>query len=370
MKKFIFFFLICTVLSAQSSLILLLNKKTSSAVPVLPAPSVPTATAATSLALTSFQANWNSVSGAAGYRLDVATDAGFTSFVTGFNDKNVSNVVNYSVTGLTQSTDYHYRLRAYNSGGTSTNSNVIDATTLTPIPPLPTTDLLANWDFSDLASITLRGGSSVGVRSIKSQVGATPTMDLVCLTNTDETTDPQLKTGAVSIGAQYSDISNPGGGNQSMGLYGSGPLLTAAPYTIILVCTPKYVTQDIPLVVQQYQYNSGLMVRTASDNKFDTFFGNVTTAVIQTSAPVADTKVLIYISQDVDGNWEIFTNNQADRQTLATTPKTPSGALFRLQRDGYGSIVYYHQLIVYTKALTSLEKAAALAFLNDKWSIF
>ena len=34
-----------------------------------------------------------------------------------------------TVTGLTPDTQYHYRLRAYNGNGTSSNSNVIKAKT-------------------------------------------------------------------------------------------------------------------------------------------------------------------------------------------------------------------------------------------------
>ncbi len=93
------------------------------------APSAPTATAGTSVTDVSFSANWGAVGTATGYRLDVATDAGFSSFVTGFNNLDVSNVTTYSVTGLTENTTYYFRIRAYNGGGTSGSSNTI--TTLT-----------------------------------------------------------------------------------------------------------------------------------------------------------------------------------------------------------------------------------------------
>jgi hypothetical protein len=92
-------------------------------------PSAPVATAATNIQATSFSANWNASSGATGYRLDVATDSGFTSFVTGYNNLNVNNVTTYPVTSLTAGTTYYYRVRAYNGGGTSGNSNTINLTT-------------------------------------------------------------------------------------------------------------------------------------------------------------------------------------------------------------------------------------------------
>src|SRR5258705_255179 len=85
----------------------------------------------------SFKANWSSVSEATGYRLDVSTSSSFTSYVPGYQNRNVGNMISHSVTGLNASTTYHYRLRAYNGGGTSNNSNVINVTTLSATgPPL------------------------------------------------------------------------------------------------------------------------------------------------------------------------------------------------------------------------------------------
>ncbi len=87
--------------------------------------SPPVATIATNVSATSFDANWNAVSGASGYKLDVATDAAFTNMVAGYNNLDVGNVITKSVTGLTASVKYYYRVRAYNSINESgLNSNV------------------------------------------------------------------------------------------------------------------------------------------------------------------------------------------------------------------------------------------------------
>jgi Calx-beta domain/Fibronectin type III domain len=96
-----------------------------------PPPSAPTATAATNIATNSFSANWNASANATGYRLDVSPNNTFSSFVAGFQDLDVGNVLTRSVTGLNPNTNYFYRVRAYNSGGTSaTSSNTISTTTL------------------------------------------------------------------------------------------------------------------------------------------------------------------------------------------------------------------------------------------------
>ncbi len=88
------------------------------------APATPTANAASSQTATSFAANWTASSGATAYFLDVSTVNTFSTFVTGYNDLNVGNVVTKSVTGLTCGT-YYYRVRAYKICGTSSSSNVI-----------------------------------------------------------------------------------------------------------------------------------------------------------------------------------------------------------------------------------------------------
>ena len=77
----------------------------------------------------SFTANWSSVSGAIGYRMDVSTKQSFSSYVQGYQDLNVGNSTSYSVTGLHANTSYYYRLRAYNGNGTSPNSNIISVKT-------------------------------------------------------------------------------------------------------------------------------------------------------------------------------------------------------------------------------------------------
>jgi uncharacterized protein (TIGR02145 family) len=71
-----------------------------------------------------------------GYYLDVSTVITFTSFVTGFNNKDIGNAISDALSGLLPASIYYYRVRAYNAYGTSPNSNIITVGTTNPYGPM------------------------------------------------------------------------------------------------------------------------------------------------------------------------------------------------------------------------------------------
>jgi hypothetical protein len=118
---------------------------TSGAITVTAPPAFqPSVTAGTLVTGTSFQANWLAVGGATAYYLDVSTVNTFASFVPGYSNLAVGNVLLRSVTGLSPGTTYYYRVRAGNSCGVSASSLIITVTTTalpycTPTAPATTT---------------------------------------------------------------------------------------------------------------------------------------------------------------------------------------------------------------------------------------
>ena len=126
------------------------------------APPAPVATAATNIGTTSLNANWNSSTGATDYWIDVSTASDFSSLVSGYNNKEATNVTTLNITSLNANTTYYYRVRASNGNGTSTNSNVISVGTsgLTiPTAPVATAatnitinSFIANWSSSSGAT--------------------------------------------------------------------------------------------------------------------------------------------------------------------------------------------------------------------------
>ena len=89
------------------------------------APVAPIAIDASDITKTSFTANWNEVEGANGYILDIATDPGFANMLADYNHVDIKSGTSLSITGLIPANYYYYRVRAYNSGGASGNSNII-----------------------------------------------------------------------------------------------------------------------------------------------------------------------------------------------------------------------------------------------------
>ncbi len=92
----------------------------------------PLATAGSGMTSTQFIANWNSVAEVTTYYLDASENISFSSFLSGYQDLDVGNVLSKVVTGLTENTDYYYKVRAGNSCGISGSSNTILVRTIIP----------------------------------------------------------------------------------------------------------------------------------------------------------------------------------------------------------------------------------------------
>ncbi len=135
-------------------------------VTVTPIPAAPAAMSASAVNCTDYTLSWAAVTGATSYRLDVATDAAFTSLVVGYNNKIVTATTD-NITGLSANTTYYARLRAVSACGISGNSPTTVTTTGnfagTPVALAGTlvgcTGFMANWNAAAFAT----GGYEIDV---------------------------------------------------------------------------------------------------------------------------------------------------------------------------------------------------------------
>ena len=113
----------------------------------------PVGAAAVNITNNSFVARWNPIANpGATYVLDVSTNSGFSSFVSGYNALSTSTDTFAVVTGLTGNTGYFYRVRAIDGLCTSTLSTNQSVTTFCdPIVTLPWTE---NFDALGTVGLT------------------------------------------------------------------------------------------------------------------------------------------------------------------------------------------------------------------------
>ena len=104
-------------------------------------PAAPTALAAAAVSTSQINLTWtDNATTEDGFRIERCAGSGCTAFVEIATVG--ANVVSYQNTGLTASTRYSYRVRAYNAAGTSSYTNTATATTAPSPPP---TEPLGRW---------------------------------------------------------------------------------------------------------------------------------------------------------------------------------------------------------------------------------
>lgn len=118
--------------------------------PAMPKPGSPTSLAASAVSNSQINLTWTDAStNEDGFRVERSVDGTTFSALTNL----AANAISFADTSLTSSTTYWYRIYAYNSGGSSSYSNTVSATTQvpTPVPAAPSTLALTVKSASSIA---------------------------------------------------------------------------------------------------------------------------------------------------------------------------------------------------------------------------
>ncbi|GAB4332954.1 MAG: hypothetical protein OHK0038_08900 [Flammeovirgaceae bacterium] len=114
----------------------------------------PTLQEVTTITNSSFLVNWNNISEANGYEIDVSTEANFSSFVSGYESLALdASTTSLIVNGLTGNAFYYVRVRATIGSNKSPNSNTVsaltvpDAMTILNATNITKNGFRANWNY-------------------------------------------------------------------------------------------------------------------------------------------------------------------------------------------------------------------------------
>jgi large repetitive protein len=193
--------------SAYSSAYSFTTVVAAAGVPVLQSPINNAVNQSVSLTLT-----WGAVPGATSYRVQLATDMGFTNLVV--NDSTVTTN-SKAVSGLLNSTQYYWRVNAKNSGGTSVYSSTFTFTTIVAVPGVPSLSSPANNAANQSTSLTLSWSAVTGAASYAVQVATDNAFNNVVIYDPSVIGTSKLISGLLNNTQYYWRVSSSNAGGTS-----------------------------------------------------------------------------------------------------------------------------------------------------------
>jgi hypothetical protein len=289
--------------------------------------------------------DWNDVSGAVTYRVQVATDAGFSSIV---KDSSGLTASQFSIAAgvLGGNTQYYWRVNGTNTGGTGVYSPAFSFTTV-PAPPAVPVLVTPSNGATDVSLTPLMDWNNVAsASSYRIQIASDAAFTtLIKDTSGILTSQYQVLPGALSVNTVYYwrvSASNPGGSSALSSAFSfttvpnapaAPSLLAPANNAVNISVNPSFDWSDVTAVIDgSGKSGSGkeedavttYRLQISADSNFTTMFKDTSglgaSQYTLTGTPLANnTKYYWRVSATNAGGTSVFTS----RFTFTTVPSAP-----------------------------------------------
>lgn len=299
----------------------------SNVVSFLTRPATVNATTASDITTTSFRANWDAVTGADSYYLEVSSD----DFASTVFTETLTTELTTSITGLSSASNYKYRVSAINATGSAPASNEISVLTL---PEAPVVNSISSADITQ-TTFSLSWAASSGeisdyiveVSSTDFSVDTTLLADYpLTVTGTSVTIGSDLGTASLDPGTSYWVLVR---ANNATGESDNSNVVTA----LTIPATPT-ASSSTDVLASSFTANwsletgaTGYIAELSNDN-----FGSI----LQTDSVTANTTVFdglnsgttyYYRTRAYNATWAsgnsniIILNTNADPSNLSLSPQ-------------------------------------------------
>ena len=221
---------------------------------------------------TNLSLTWNATPGATTYRVQLSTASDFSTTIV--NDSTVTTT-SKSVTGLTTSTTYYWRVSATNTNGTSAYSATWSFTAGGAAPAAPTLISPANNATNQSTSTTFSWSSSLGATSYHLQVAFDQNFTLMAYDLNNLTSTSQGVIG-LSGGSQYYwrvSASNTGGSSLYSVAWSFGTGTTATSLSIPDTVAIPGTSLSLPINVTGFYHIGSFSLTIAFDKTAFTYTG-------------------------------------------------------------------------------------------------
>jgi hypothetical protein len=271
---------------------------------------------------------WDTTASATTYRVQVATDAAFSSPI--YNDSTVT-LTNKSVTGLANTQKYYWRVRGKNTSGVGAYSDIFNFTTAIAAPTVPTLVTPADNAVDVDPGLTLKWNKSATAATYRLQVSADSAFGSFVVNDSTLTDTTKAMTGLSNLVKYYWRVNaKNAGGTSAYSTRRAFTTISAIPATPVMITPPNgAANQQTSLTLRWYKVNyaTSYRVQVSTDPNFSsTFFLNDST--------ITDTvKSISGLANSTQYYWRVNAKNVAGTGTFATpwsfttivaNPNTPS----------------------------------------------